>query len=558
MIYETIISPFIKENATTFILYGIVVLIFFPLEGLAIPNITGNLFDSLSSGNLGKPNSSFYENICSKNVPGLMSLLGITWVGISLIYGLKHHVEGILIPEYLAHIRSTIYEKTMHGVAGNFKQIKTGEYLSRIFELCRNLKDMFQYLLSRFLPEVSISLIIIGYLISTNLMLGSVMLFGFIICGIIQYFGAIELIEKIGERELHFHKNVSEKVQDSLNNLMNVYINNEIDNEIEANKQTETLSADKLKHISFIENVITALSQLTVVLSFSVSIYILYKMLVRKKITNSSAIVIILVMGQYMNYFFYANSGFVNNIAYKLGIIYSSKEFIDDLLNVPVRGKLVDVLSDRHIEFRNISYRHDKSTNKWLFDDFNMTIPGNTNVGITGRSGGGKSTLMKLLIGLYTPEKGEILIDGINIKDLDPNYLRNQFVYVNQDTHLFNESVLYNMKYGTTADDETVIKFLKEYNLDSVFSELSDGIHGSVGINGGNLSGGMQKITMLTRGILKSMQEGTTLILDEPLVGLDEKTVELVLYMLKCSSMLCVIITHDMRVLSLCEKVLRM
>jgi len=129
---------------------------------------------------------------------------------------------------------------------------------------------------------------------------------------------------------------------------------------------------------------------------------------------------------------------------------------------------------------------------------------------------------------------------------------------VNQDTHLFNESVLYNMKYGTTADDETVIKFLKEYNLDSVFSELSDGIHGSVGINGGNLSGGMQKITMLTRGILKSMQEGTTLILDEPLVGLDEKTVELVLYMLKCSSMLCVIITHDMRVLSLCEKVLRM
>ena len=550
MIYETLVAPFLKENAKTFIVYSIIVLIFFPLEGLAIPSITGKIFDQLSSGNLGKIDTGFFENIKLGNVPGLMSLLAITWMIITIVYGLKHHVEGKLIPDYLSHVRSTIYEKTLHSVSGNFKQIKTGEYLSRIFELCRNFKDMFQYSLSRFIPEVSISLIIIGFLMFTNLTLGITLFTGFIISAIIQYFGTIELIDKIEERELHFHKNISEKVQDSLNNLMNIYINNEIDAEIDTNKRIEYISANKLKHISFIENVVILLTQLATVLSFSSGLYVLYKMLRQKKITNSSAIIGILVMGQYMNYFFYANSGFVNNIAYKLGIINASKHFIADLNNSSNIGNRKDGITDKVIEFKNVSYRHDKNEDKWLFKDYNLMISGSSNVGITGRSGTGKSTLMKMLIGLYTPEKGDILIDGINIKDFDPTYLRNQFVYINQDTHLFNETILYNMMYGTDLDEETVIQFVQKYNLDSVFSEIPDGIYASAGVNGTNLSGGMQKMTMIIRGVLKSSQNNATLIMDEPSVGLDEKTMDIVLYMLKSELNETLLITHDVKVLS--------
>ena len=104
--------------------------------------------------------------------------------------------------------------------------------------------------------------------------------------------------------------------------------------------------------------------------------------------------------------------------------------------------------------------------------------------------------------------------------------------------------------YGTDLDEETVIQFVQKYNLDSVFSEIPDGIYASAGVNGTNLSGGMQKMTMIIRGVLKSSQNNATLIMDEPSVGLDEKTMDIVLYMLKSELNETLLITHDVKVLS--------
>ena len=172
-----------------------------------------------------------------------------------------------------------------------------------------------------------------------------------------------------------------------------------------------------------------------------------------------------------------------------------------------------------------------------------------------GRSGSGKSTLMKMLVGLYKPEEGQILVDGVDINTIDIDNLREHINYVNQKTQLFEESILYNMKYGNDITEEEIIEKLKKYKLDTVFSDIPDGVHANAGLHGGNLSGGMQKITMLMRGILK---KGEIIILDEPIAGLDKHTISNAMEMIlkETDKKTLIVITHDKAILPYMDKVI--
>ena len=110
------------------------------------------------------------------------------------------------------------------------------------------------------------------------------------------------------------------------------------------------------------------------------------------------------------------------------------------------------------------------------------------------------------------------------------------------------------MKYGNdNITDEELIEKLKKYNLDSVFSELPDGINAKAGIHGGNLSGGMQKVTMLMRGILRPSK---IVLIDEPLSGLDANTrlKAIDMIMQECRNKTLIVITHDEEILPHMDK----
>jgi ABC-type multidrug transport system fused ATPase/permease subunit len=150
-----------------------------------------------------------------------------------------------------------------------------------------------------------------------------------------------------------------------------------------------------------------------------------------------------------------------------------------------------------------------------------------------------------MLAGLYSPNKGAIYIDDNDIKSMDLNYLRENVNYVNQRTNMFNESVMYNMLYGNPdATEEHAIALLEKYDLLTVFDELPDGLKSNAGVQGGNLSGGMQRVTMLVRGMLKPCK---ILILDEPTTGLDKNTTGKVkkLIIEETDGKTLIIITHD-------------
>lgn len=555
MFYKPLVQDFVSKHKYTFIGYVLLIVIFFPIEGIVLPKVYGKVFEKIKAANSFPDFWNIGQNITQLNLPGVLVLLVLVWILIIGSGGVKHHLESVLVPEYFAHIREIIYEKTIYSQLSNFKDIKTGDYLSRVMELTRNIKDMFQYIITRLFPEFTVSVFIVGYLLMKNPLFGLVTLVGFVLCMLIQIIGGMYVINKVAEKEQFFNTNLSENLQDSLDNLMNVYINNELDSEIKKNNNMEKINTNMNKDIMFTQNLVIFLTQVITIGLYAVSMYLLYTMFVGKKISTGEGIVVLLVIGQLVSYMLNVNSGLVHHVIYKLGIVEGSREFLNEIFATQHHGNQKDAINKGDIEFKHVKYRYDKSNNEFLFDDLNLKVVGGQKIGLVGRSGSGKSTLMKMLIGLYKPEEGEIFIDGVNIHDMDFQYLRNNVNYVNQKTNLFDETVLYNMLYGNDhISEDELLKKLEQYKLLDVFSDLPDGVYANAGIHGGNLSGGMQKITLLMRGILKP---GKIMILDEPLAGLDGETRMKVMDMIlaETKDKTLIVITHDKEILPSMDRV---
>jgi len=160
-----------------------------------------------------------------------------------------------------------------------------------------------------------------------------------------------------------------------------------------------------------------------------------------------------------------------------------------------------------------------------------------------------------MLVGLHTYESGEIMIGDTSVNDINKEQLRQHINYINQRTSMFNGNVLDNMKYGNKKSDDDIKRLLEKYDLHIVFSKLQDGIYNDVGVNGGQLSLGMQKVVMLVRGVCR---KSTVIIFDEPLAALDSTTRSKIMKMIlgECKNKTVIIITHDKEILPYMDRVI--
>jgi ABC-type multidrug transport system fused ATPase/permease subunit len=541
---DILITNFISKHKLTFFLYIVLILVFFPIQGLVLPNVYGKLYDSMKTNTKFGELTDIINNIKKQNFAGLIVILLILWLIIIMSYSAKGIIETLIFPEYTSYLRTIVYEKLIETHKSNYTDIKTGDYLTRIMEFTKTCSSIFQYIITRFLPETVIVLFIIVYMFYKNKNMGMVLCLSLILCIIIQYIGGNYLVELIAEKETHFNTVIGENVQDSLDNLMNIYINNETTNEINKNTKNENDSTEKTQKILNIQQLIVFATEIVCLVSYGVCLIILYYLLKEQKISTSHSIVLILILGQYLNYFMGVNSGYLYYIISKIGILYASKDYLNEILKPTNQNKKRDVITKGKVEFKNVSFKYNTESSENLFENLNFVIEGGSNVALLGRSGSGKTTIMKMIVGLYKPTSGTIYIDGVDINEIDVEYLRKEVIYVNQRTNMFNETVLYNMRYGNEVSEEDVEVFLKKYGLDEIFNDLPDGIRGKAGVHGGNLSGGMQKMIILVRGILK---KGRIIMLDEPIAGLDRKTVDKVKSMIReeKKSRTIIIISHE-------------
>lgn len=178
---------------------------------------------------------------------------------------------------------------------------------------------------------------------------------------------------------------------------------------------------------------------------------------------------------------------------------------------------------EHQIEFRHVSFRYGE---QWVLKDINLVIEKGKTVALVGQSGSGKSTLVDLIPRYYDVQEGEVLIDGINVKDLGIHDLRQLIGNVNQEAILFNDSFYGNITFGVdSATHEQVEQAAHIANAHEFIMQTEHGYDTNIGDRGGRLSGGQRQRVSIARAILKNPP---ILILDEATSALDTESERLV------------------------------
>jgi len=209
------------------------------------------------------------------------------------------------------------------------------------------------------------------------------------------------------------------------------------------------------------------------------------------------------------------------NIQVGLTAAQSLFEMID---NVPEadHGKQEITRAIGHLEFRDVGLRYD-STKRDALNNINIIVEPGEKIALVGRSGGGKTSLVNLLPRFYEFQRGEVLLDGINIREFSLHSLRSQFALVSQDVILFNDTVFNNIAYGVLRDSSEagVIEAAKAAHAWEFIQQLPHGLQSEIGDRGVRLSGGQRQRLAIARAILK---DAPILLLDEATSALDTES----------------------------------
>lgn len=207
------------------------------------------------------------------------------------------------------------------------------------------------------------------------------------------------------------------------------------------------------------------------------------------------------------------------------------------------------------IQFKNVSFRY-PDDERHALSNISFSIKAGEHVAILGRNGSGKSTLEKLILNLYEPESGSVLIDGVDLRQIDPSELRRQIGYVPQDISLFFGTLKDNIITALpNASDEQILKAAKLSGLAAFINAHPAGFELPVGERGQLLSGGQRQSIAIARALIN---EPPILLLDEPTGALDHSSEELIKQNLSSYSKgkTMLVITHRSSLLSLADRII--
>ena len=431
-----------------------------------------------------------------------------------------------------------------------FTNVDTMKYHSPINRVSYGAVIFLNLFMKSILPNLSFVAVIVGYFMYMNLELGLTFLISNLIVLSYAYYTQDTILQYKMDYENTSNENENYTL-DIFNNFDKIISRGQSNLEMGKYNEQSEIAIEKSK-IFFEQSHINNSVMTTFI--YLVILGCLYYLVVLKrddKIKTPAFISLFTVILMYRDRFTVL-LGSIPSMIEMTGRIEYASELLKDLKH-DLYSKMPDsnyeptFLSFDRIDFQGVYYKY-KGSDKYLFEDLNLTIvPNNNIVGITGLSGRGKSTIMKLLLRLYPLEKGTITIDGKDIQTIDPIYIRKNITYINQSAKLFNKRIIENMMYGCNSEEECkkYLDMIMEYpKIKGLYANV-DLVNGSAGSLGENLSGGQRQIINIISGLINP---SPILVLDEPTNALDAELKSELLSIIdrfrsykKC----IIIITHD-------------
>ena len=399
------------------------------------------------------------------------------------------------------------------------------------------------------LPYAMFILVSIGYFMYQHFEIGMLFLIGNILWMLVLYY----IWPYLRYKNIKYENDsmmIEKHLVENLNNIDKIITRGKIDSELESfNKEKEVTIQSHRDYYYSVSTVKFAIEMITLLTMFVCAGYTIHLVFENKMsiIQFISILTLLFVFKERMN----SSAALVSDAIEQYGRLEAIVEWFrpfEDKLDILNTKYNKNDMSFDHIEFKNVSFQYNKNTEK-IFDKTNIDIYTNNGkiIGIVGNSGKGKSTFTKLMLKLYKVDEGQILIDGKNIDELDPDYIRENIVYINQNARLFDKTVLENVLYG--CKEETTCKQHYEHIMSyPKIKELYENIdlsNDTAGYSGEKLSGGQRQIVNIISGLVNPCK---ILILDEPTNALDNKLkmelLEIIKYF-KQYKQCIIIITHD-------------
>ena len=544
-----IFKSFIKDYKFIVILYIVFTILAFPLESIVVPQIYSNFFEVLSTKT---PPSVFLQYFIYIVV--LLSVVNVA--NCSTTY-----IESFMIPELNGFIINYIFKNLLKKYENSITDIELGKIITRLSTVPQYLKEFITEFCIWIFPRVLTIILINIYFIFLNFKLGLLSTFILIIFFYfnLKYFISCAPIST--ERHLLF-EGKNENTQDRLANSFSIYSNGYLNKEIDSyEKHTENYTSKFKENLWCLTKSTIFSSAGTMFIFIALNSYAVY-LFINKQLSFTNLMAIFITIIYYIPCITTINSTLPTLIHY-YGSLSAVDKFIEDLYKVDINNinilkednEIIMKINKGNVVINNLNFSYVKDN--YLFNKFYLTIKEQEKIAIVGPSGNGKSTLIKLMMGYYELPNGTIYIDDIDINEYNLNDLRKQISYVNQNSKLFNTSLLKNIQYGNDYTDNEIIELCNKLKVDNVFKNLKEGMNTNVGVEGSKLSGGQRQLVHILRCICK---KNKIVILDEPTSAIDKENKQNIIDAIKelSKSSTLIIITHDDTLLELVNRVIKM
>jgi len=484
------------------------------------PKVLGNATTELYNGVIAKLN-----NTGSINFNKLHTIL-VTLLILYIISAIFNYVQGVVVSKisakYTMDLRRKVNRKMEKLPLKYFDKKSHGEVLS----LITNDIDKISQNLSNALTEtVTCIVALLGMLImmfSINVTMTLAIIIILPICMMLT----IKIASK-GQKYFTYRQEglakVDTKVEEMLRNHNIIKVFNSEDKILkDFNKENDSLANNTWKS-TFIGGIMHPIMMLIGNLSYVVIAFLGGLFVIQGKIT----------VGNIQSFITYAKNftnpiGNLASIMTELESMIAASERVEDYLLEEEEKKLENpVLLENvkgNITFDHVKFGYDE--NKPIIKDFSAYVEKGKKIAIVGPTGSGKTTLVKLLMRFYDVNSGSILIDNINIQDVDRNELRKNIGMVLQDTWLYSDTIMENIRYGKLdATDDEVIEASKEAQVHHFIQTLPNSYNMQINEETSNISEGQKQLLTIARAILRDPK---VLILDEATSSVDTRTEELI------------------------------
>ena len=484
------------------------------------PKVLGNATTELYNGVVRKLN-----NAGSIDYTKLHTIL-LTLLILYIISAIFNYIQGIVVAKisakYTLELRKKVNRKMEKLPLKYFDKKSHGEVLSLITNDIDKISQNLSYALTE---TVTCIIAVLGMLImmfSINVTMTLAIIIILPICMILTAKIASKGQKYFTLRQEGLAK-VDTKVEEMLRNHNIVKVFNSEDKILkEFNKENEMLANSTWKS-NFIGGIMHPIMMLIGNLSYVVIAFLGGLFVIQGKIT----------VGNIQSFITYAKNftnpiGSLASIMTELESMIAASERVEDYLREEEEKIVENPVPLNNVQ-GNITFDHVKfgyDENKIIIKDFTAHIESGKKIAIVGPTGSGKTTLVKLLMRFYDVNSGNILIDGINIKDVERTSLRKNIGMVLQDTWLYSGTIMENIRYGRLdATDDEVITSAKEAQVHHFIQTLPDSYNLEINEETSNISEGQKQLLTIARAILKNPK---ILILDEATSSVDTRTEELI------------------------------